>query len=107
MTALFATTPLLPHLWLVWLFALIFGVGSSINVSAYIVWTIELWHDKSGPVLQLNALGFGLGSIITSASMSPYLTGENEHGQPLLPSEDIRDKLKWPSIILCGSLAIG
>ena len=117
-----ACTPLLSQLWLLCVFALIMGFGSSINVSGYIVWTIEQWKDKSAPVLQTNALGFGLGSVICTSVLGPYLTGEvrstnnklmngsqvnNSQNYTEISIEERRDKLLIPSIVLCMALCAG
>ncbi|XP_054161685.1 uncharacterized protein LOC128959707 [Oppia nitens] len=106
MSALYACMPLLTSLWQLYLIAFLFGVGSSINVSAYIVWTIEMWQHRSAPILQLNALGFGLGSNIAAAVMSSYTTGAIEQGKLPVPVDVRRDRLTMPSIYLCAILAI-
>ncbi|XP_054161681.1 uncharacterized protein LOC128959702 [Oppia nitens] len=106
MSVLYACTPLLTSLWQLYLIAFLFGVGSSITVSGFIVWTIELWKHRSAPVLLLNSMGFGLGAIISTAIMSMYTTGNIEPGKPLVPVDVRRDKLMVPSIVLCSTLAI-
>ena len=126
--AVSAATPMLEQLWMLYLFALIFGIGSSITVSGYVVWTIDMWKEKSAPILQTNSLGFGLGSVLCTTIIGPYLTGDvgpnDLNGQTgshfenvlhlpsaknyseLLPSER-RDKLIFPSIMLCNVLCAG
>lgn len=112
-----AVTPLLEKLWMLYFFALLFGIGSSITVSGYIVWTIDLWKEKSAPVLQTNSLGFGIGSVLCTTIIGPYLTGDvrpsdtvihsnGNNVSHLLPIER-RDKLVYPSIILCQVLCAG
>ncbi|XP_054161682.1 uncharacterized protein LOC128959703 [Oppia nitens] len=106
MSVLYACTPLLTSLWQLYLIAFLFGVGSTVNISGYIVWTIELWQHRSAPVLQFNAVGFGIGSIIVTAVMSMYTTGNIEPDKPLVPVDVRRDRLTVPSIVLCSVLAI-
>ncbi|XP_054161684.1 uncharacterized protein LOC128959706 [Oppia nitens] len=106
MSVLYACTPLLTSLWQLYLIAFLFGVGSTINVSGYVVWTIELWQHRSAPVLQFNAVGFGLGSIIATAVMSMYTTGNIEPDKPLVTVDVRRDRLTVPSIVLCSVLSI-
>ena len=71
-----AVIPLLPNLWTLYVCAFIFGLGSSIQVCGYTVWTIEMWQKKAGPLLQVNDFGFGLGSILCTVILKPYLVGE-------------------------------
>ncbi|XP_054161689.1 uncharacterized protein LOC128959709 [Oppia nitens] len=106
MSVLYACTPLLTSLWQLYVIAFLFGVGSTVNISAYIVWTIELWQHRSAPVLQFNALGFGLGTFIGTTVMSMYTTGNIEPGKPLVPVDVRQDRLTVPSIVLCSVLTI-
>ncbi|XP_054161690.1 uncharacterized protein LOC128959710 [Oppia nitens] len=98
MSGLYACTPLLTSLWQLYLFSFLFGFGSSINISGFIVWTIELWQPRSAPVLLLNSLGFGLGTIIGTAVTSMYTTGNIEPDKPLVPVDVRRDRLTVPSL---------
>ncbi|CAG2119161.1 unnamed protein product, partial [Medioppia subpectinata] len=124
-----AVMPALTSLWQLYICAFVFGFGSSINTMGYIVWVIELYPKHSAPLLQLNALSFGIGSIICTAILKPYLTGEmvadpalttttvalpgiypGNHSQYLAPTivsvAERRDKLLQPCIILCACLLI-
>ena len=112
-----ACTPLLSHLWVLYLFALVFGFGSSVNISGYIVWTIEQWKAKSALLLQVYTLAFSLGSVICTAIIGPYLTGEvrengNDGNKTVINGIDIspggrRNKLQLPSMVLCMVLCSG
>ena len=119
--AVSAVYPLVHQLWLVFVMAFVVGFGTSINAGGYIVWTIDQWKEKSVSVLQINALGYGLGSVIVTAVLGPYLTGEpklnkNEYGpnnttnatdapNEHITAHDRSDKLIWPSVILWVVLA--
>ena len=75
-TIVAAIIPLVTELWMLYICAFVFGFGSSVSVCGYTVWTIEMWKNKAGPFLQLNDFGFGIGSILVTVILKPYLTGE-------------------------------
>ena len=105
-----AVLPLLPNLWLLYVCAFIFGFGSSIQVCGYTVWLIEMWKEKSGPILQVSDFGFGIGSILCTVILKPYLVGEinaETHINQIsnttvtqIPDIDRRERLMLPTLLI-------
>ncbi|CAG2104658.1 unnamed protein product, partial [Medioppia subpectinata] len=86
------------------------------------VWLIEMWADKSPPVLQLSQMLYSLGSVFGPLLVRPYLTGDISHtstttmGSVFQTTTDIsvedinysidrRAKLQTPFLI-AGAIAI-
>jgi MFS family permease len=75
------TTALVPHspnLWTLYSCFVLNGMSSGVWDNAINVWLIEIWQQKSSPVLQLSHFLFGVGSIISPLIDKPYLTGEQD-----------------------------
>ena len=112
-----AVIPIVPNLWLLYVCAFVSGFGSSVTVCGYTVWLIEMWSDKSGPLLQINEFGFGIGSILATVILKPFLVGEIgtdsdieskttifsniilNLGNEKSSDVDRRSRLMWPSLI--------
>ncbi len=71
-----ALVPHLPNIWLLYLCFFLLGMSGGVWNNANNVWLIEMWQQKSSPVLQLSQFMFGIGSILGPLIDKPYLTGE-------------------------------
>ncbi|CAG2103427.1 unnamed protein product [Medioppia subpectinata] len=76
MTVASAVIPLYPNLWVLYLGAFMIGIGSSCYVAASTVWIIELWRGRPIPILQIFEFWFGIGEILTTVALKPYVVGE-------------------------------
>ena len=76
MSASSAFTPLSQDLYSLFFCAFTIGLGSGVWNSMASVWMIELWHNKSGPFLQLLHFGFGVGNIFSPLVLEKHLVGE-------------------------------
>lgn len=56
--------------------AFIGGVGGGAWDSAESVWFIEMWQEKSAPILHFAQFAYGVGSILGPLLENSYLTGE-------------------------------
>ncbi|XP_054154679.1 uncharacterized protein LOC128953228 [Oppia nitens] len=81
------SVPYCTRLWQYYLCAFIFGMGAGAWTTAYNVWLIELWSDKSELVLFVSQLMYGIGASLGPLIDAPYLTGELvvEHHQQQHP----------------------
>jgi MFS family permease len=73
------STALIPHspnLWTLYLCFVLYGMSAGVWDNANNVWLIEIWQQKTSPVLQLSHFLFGVGSIVGPLIDKPYLTGE-------------------------------
>ncbi|CAG2173892.1 unnamed protein product, partial [Oppiella nova] len=69
-------TAFIPHssnLYILYTCAIGLGMGSGIINCVVNVWIIEMWLQKSAPVLQIPGLTYGLGSIVTPLLLKPFL----------------------------------
>lgn len=71
---------MVPYAQTVWqlyilIFAYALGAGAFINSKN--VWLVEIWQNKSGPVLQICGFMYGIGNILGPLIDRPFLTGEN------------------------------
>lgn len=74
-----AATALMPFCSKVWLlYVCYFTVfaGSGVLFTSSTAWVIEMWADRSAPVLMLMGFMYGLGNILAPILDRPYLTGE-------------------------------
>ncbi|KAG4076474.1 hypothetical protein HA402_005917 [Bradysia odoriphaga] len=51
----------------------ILGFSTGLYDSAQMVWMIEIWQHKAGPFIQAQSLFYGIGSIIPSVLIAPFL----------------------------------
>ncbi|XP_037036783.1 sodium-dependent glucose transporter 1-like [Bradysia coprophila] len=51
----------------------ILGFSTGFYDSAQMVWMIEIWQNKAGPFIQAQSLFYGIGSIIPSVLIAPFL----------------------------------
>jgi MFS family permease len=73
------TTALVPYsqsLWNLYLIIWLYGFGCGAWNSAVNVWLIEIWLQKSAPILLLSQFMYGIGTIFGPLLDKPYLTGE-------------------------------
>jgi MFS family permease len=73
-----ALVPHSPNLWTLYLCFVLNGMSAGVWDNAINVWLIEIWQQKSSPVLQLSHFLFGVGSILSPLIDKPYLTGEQD-----------------------------
>ncbi|XP_054162128.1 uncharacterized protein LOC128960082 [Oppia nitens] len=71
-----AVIPLVPHLYVLYLCAFAIGISSSVFVCAVSMWIIELGRGGKVPIVQIFELSFGIGSILSTVALKPYLIGE-------------------------------
>ena len=112
------SVPFCATLWQFYICALFYGLGVGAWATANNVWLIEIWQEKSGQILFLSQLMYGIGSIIGPLIDRPYLTGEtdNNFNKDLtfiefvnktnsIDNNEREDRLKIPFII-SGSMQI-
>ncbi|CAG2176978.1 unnamed protein product, partial [Oppiella nova] len=46
------------------------------ETSGYIVGTFELWRGTKFPIVQIHSVSFGIGSVLCTQALKPYLVGE-------------------------------
>ncbi|CAG2165036.1 unnamed protein product [Oppiella nova] len=68
-----AFIPHSPNLYILYTCAIGLGMGSGIINCVVNVWIIEMWLQKSAPVLQIPGLTFGLGTIVSPLLLKPFL----------------------------------
>ena len=56
------------------------GMGSGAWDSGNSLWLIEMWKDKVPPVFQIQAMMYGVGSIIAPLVVSPFVLGDLTNG---------------------------
>ncbi|CAG2119291.1 unnamed protein product, partial [Medioppia subpectinata] len=71
-----AVIPLSPYIWVLYLCAFTIGLGSAVYGSTTTVWTVELGRGTTVPIVQIFELSFGIGSILSTLALKPYLIGE-------------------------------
>ncbi|CAG2172135.1 unnamed protein product [Oppiella nova] len=71
-----ALMPFCTNIWLLYLSVFINSIGGGAWDSGNAVWTIEMWKDKSPPVLQLSQMMYGLGNILSPLIAKDYLYGD-------------------------------
>ncbi|XP_054163362.1 sodium-dependent glucose transporter 1-like, partial [Oppia nitens] len=54
----------------------IIGLGGGSWDSTFNVWVIEMWKDRSGPLLQLALFAFGIGSVVGPLIDKPFIIGD-------------------------------
>jgi fucose permease len=54
----------------------LYGFGLGACIMANNVWLIEMWRQKSAPIMQFSQFVFGIGTIFGPLLEKPYLTGE-------------------------------
>lgn len=79
LTAVFsALIPYSETVWHLYLAIFINGLGLGVWTNGKTVWLIEMWRQRSTPVLQLSAFMYGIGTFVGPLVAKPYLTGENK-----------------------------
>ena len=78
LTVFCSTIPLVPNIWVLYVFGVLFGFGSSTYVAGCTVWLMELWEKRAGPILQLLDFVFAVGSILCAVILKPFLVGNIE-----------------------------
>ncbi|CAG2117121.1 unnamed protein product, partial [Medioppia subpectinata] len=68
-----AFIPHSPNLYVLYVCAIALGMGSGIINCVINVWIIEMWLQKSAPILQIPGLTFGLGTILSPLLLKPFL----------------------------------
>ncbi|CAG2166984.1 unnamed protein product [Oppiella nova] len=79
-----ALLPQSPNIWLFYVSAWIIGLGTGNWNSIMNVWLIEMWRDRSAPVLQFIQFGFGMGTIVSPLLLKPHLLGDGRAGSHTL-----------------------
>ena len=75
--AVFTTLVLFcPNLWTLYLCVFLGALGGGVWDSSNTVWVIEMWADRSPPVVNLSQMLYGLGTILGPMIVKPFLTGE-------------------------------
>lgn len=94
--------PYSQKLWHLYLCAFVFGLGSGNWYTGLSVWIIELWQQKSPPMLQLLQFLYGIGTIFGPLIDKPYLTGEHQYNSNTtnISVNERRSKLKIPFLII-------
>lgn len=54
----------------------IIGLGAGVLDCVLTVWTIEMWKDKSAPILQASGFLYGVGTITGPLIVEPFVTGK-------------------------------
>ena len=79
LTAIFSgLIPYSETVWHLYLAIFINGLGLGVWTNGKTVWLIEMWRQRSTPVLQLSAFMYGIGTFVGPLVAKPYLTGENK-----------------------------
>ena len=73
-----ALVPHAPNLGALYGCAIGIGFGSGVLNTIINVWIIEMWKEKSPPILQLPGLTFGIGTILSPNIIKPFLKHRNE-----------------------------
>ncbi|CAG2115833.1 unnamed protein product, partial [Medioppia subpectinata] len=107
-----AVIPLSPYLWVLYICAFVIGIGSSVYAVFSTVWMIELWRDSRVPIIQMYEVCFGIGSVISTAAMKPYLIGETSAQNQTTYSDteliiDVNDVIDRRSRLMIPTLIIG
>ena len=76
LTVASAVIPLSTYIWVLYICAFCIGVGNSVFSCTVNVWTIELWRGTRFPIIQVHEVAFGIGSILATQTLKPYLIGE-------------------------------
>lgn len=63
------------------------GIGGGSWDSSNNIWLVEMWPDKHASVMQSSQFMYGLGTIISPALISPYVSGNSTQ---MTPSERIK-----------------
>ncbi|XP_054158547.1 uncharacterized protein LOC128956861 [Oppia nitens] len=102
-----ACIPVLPNLALLYTCAALFGFGSAVFVCAFPIWLMEMWNSRARQWLQVNDCSFGIGSIMTTIILKPFLVGEladnniNNSPDQVVSGADRQSRLWLPVLIIC------
>ncbi|CAG2178395.1 unnamed protein product, partial [Oppiella nova] len=107
-----AVIPLSPYIWVLYLCAFTIGLGAAVYGSATTVWTVELGRGSKVPIVQVFELSFGIGAILSTMALKPYLIGEPSQTKSLkvysdnelvLDVNDVterRSRLMYPTMLI-------
>ncbi|XP_054166570.1 uncharacterized protein LOC128964037 [Oppia nitens] len=107
--------PLTTQLWQIYTCAFIFGLGTGVWLAAYYTWIIEIWQSRSGPLVFLSQLMYGIGFVFGPILDKPFLTGDindrrNETQMDrsivMIDIEKRKSKLMVPFIVSGGLQAL-
>src|SRR5689334_12559657 len=68
--------PLAQNLWQFYAYYFLWYMGGAAFDSGNAVWTVEMWKERSPPVLQLAQMMYGIGSIVGPLLTQPYIVGD-------------------------------
>ncbi|CAG2167495.1 unnamed protein product, partial [Oppiella nova] len=108
-----AVIPLSTYLWVLFICAFVIGFSSSVFVSCIYVWGIELWRDSKVPIVQILELMFGIGSVLSTVALKPFIIGET-HNQTIVSTDELiidvndvidrRNRLMFPTLLIGASI---
>ena len=68
--------PLAQNLWQFYAYYFLWYMGGAAFDSGNAVWTVEMWKERSPPVLQLAQMMYGVGSIVGPFLTQPFIVGD-------------------------------
>ena len=96
------------------------GIGSCVFGCFAPVWLVELWRGSKVPIIQIFELFYGIGAILSTIALKPYITGEmdsevknrtiysdNELVIDVNDLVDRRARLMIPTLLIGGCIITG
>ena len=81
------------------------------------MWLIELWRGSKVPIIQIYELSFGIGAILSTIALKPYITGELESeiknhtiysdNELAIDVNDRKSRLMIPTLLIGGCIITG